>query len=304
MKISVIIIAYNMSREIPRTVHSFLPGYQRQCDKIDVEIIVLDNGSPYPVTETDILSWPSNVHYRYLENASRSPAKALNYGVSISEGDWICPVIDGARFASPELFTKARAVSAIHPNPVIATIGYHLGRPNQQNNPTHTQDTEDLLLAQAGWPTNPEAIYPHVSLGGSAGQGYFGPISESNVLLLRREFYDILGGYDERFTIPGGGFLNLDFFKRAIEYPDVGYYLLMGEGSFHQVHGGVTTTAESPEHRQQRRATMKARYRAEYEAIRGEAFSVSKRRPILFGQANRLSLQPARAAITAMDSSK
>jgi len=47
--ISVVIISYNMAREIPRTVQSFLPPYQLAIGYNDIEIIVMENGSSHPV---------------------------------------------------------------------------------------------------------------------------------------------------------------------------------------------------------------------------------------------------------------
>jgi cephalosporin hydroxylase len=43
--------------------------------------------------------------------------------------------------------------------------------------------------------------------------------------------------------MPGGGFVNLDFFERMGSSPDVTLVSILGEGSFHQVHGGTTTNA-------------------------------------------------------------
>ena len=41
--------------------------------------------------------------------------------------------------------------------------------------------------------------------------------------------------------MPGGGYVNLDFFERVANAPGVNLVTLLGEGSFHQVHGGTTT---------------------------------------------------------------
>ena len=50
--------------------------------------------------------------------------------------------------------------------------------------------------------------------------------------------FDRLGGYDERFDQEGGGFLNMDTYIRACEMPDSELVMLLGEGTFHQLHGG------------------------------------------------------------------
>jgi hypothetical protein len=44
---------------------------------------------------------------------------------------------------------------------------------------------------------------------------------ETNCLFMKRSLFEALGGADERFDYPGGGFLNLDIFKRAMESPGV-----------------------------------------------------------------------------------
>src|SRR5947209_1908246 len=68
--------------------------------------------------------------------------------------------------------------------------------------------------------------------------GWFGWLFESGCFGIRKDDYFALGGFDERFQAPGGGLVNLDFFQRALSRPDLEYVLLLGEGTFHQVHGG------------------------------------------------------------------
>ena len=51
MKLSVILIAYNMQREIPRTLQSLAPSYQQGMEEVDYEVLVLDNNSSEPLDE-------------------------------------------------------------------------------------------------------------------------------------------------------------------------------------------------------------------------------------------------------------
>ena len=44
-KVSVVIISYNMARELPRTIKSFSPTMQRGVGAKEYELIVVDNGS-------------------------------------------------------------------------------------------------------------------------------------------------------------------------------------------------------------------------------------------------------------------
>ena len=42
-KLSIVVICYNMQREIIRTIQSLLPPYQQDISYEDIEIIVVDN---------------------------------------------------------------------------------------------------------------------------------------------------------------------------------------------------------------------------------------------------------------------
>ena len=75
---------------------------------------------------------------------------------------------------------------------------------------------------------------------------------------MRREMWDELGGYDEAFASPGGGLVNIDTLVRALELPGALPVLMIGEATFHQVHGGVTTNRE-PDARALGRALWRVR---------------------------------------------
>lgn len=285
--ISIIITSYNMAREIPRTVQSFLPPYQNNIKTSDIEILVMENGSSNPVSPEIISAWPDNVRYIPVQAPTPSPAKALNLGVELSMGAWVCPVIDGARMVTPGLIHNVQSLMNIHDDPIIATLGWHLGDKPQQDNVAHgyNQSVEDSLLNSINWPHDGYQLFDISCLGKSAGAAWLKPISESNVLFMRKTSYQSLGGYDEAFDIPGGGLVNLDFFKRAIEDERREYILLMGEASFHQFHGGVSTSrnVRLPSLEDKSRSTWDI-YVAQYEALRGTVFKASKRSPTLYGK--------------------
>ena len=54
MKLSVILVAYDMAREIPRTLESLSRSYQERAENLEYEVLLLDNGSPVPLDEA---SW-------------------------------------------------------------------------------------------------------------------------------------------------------------------------------------------------------------------------------------------------------
>ena len=288
--ISVIIISYNMAREIPKTVHSFLPPYQIDIDVSEIELIIMENGSCKPVDPKIIAAWPENVRYVNVPNPKSSPIEAINTGVQMAKSDWVCVVIDGARMVTPGLFKMAKDLIHIHPCPMIATIGRHLGEKVQQFSVQdgYSQTQEDALLASIDWPHgDPYRLFDISCVGGSAQGSWLMPIAESNVLILKKSLYEELGGYDEKFDIPGGGLANLDFFKRAIEHDDSQYFMLTGEASFHQYHEGVTTSrpVNAPSIEDESKTTWDI-YAQQYEDIRGIPYSLSPIAPMIYGPVN------------------
>jgi glycosyltransferase involved in cell wall biosynthesis len=283
--VSVIVIAYNMPREIPRTVYSFLPPFQREIDPDDVEIIVVENGSDRPVAREDIEAWPKNVVYCQPDRILPSPAYALNYGASRARGRLLCPVIDGARMASPGLLANGIAANRLGETSFAATVGLHLGHEPQQFSVSkgYDQKAEDELLESIDWRENGYRMFDIACFGRSAESGWFGRISESNAPVLSARFYDRIGGYDTRFDIPGGGLVNLDFFRRCVEDPETRYSMLLGEGTFHQYHGGVTTSRPIREMPGDGERSVWDVYVDQYRQIRGKAWKPPGAKPYLFG---------------------
>jgi hypothetical protein len=67
---------------------------------------------------------------------------------------------------------------------------------------------------------------------------------ESNALFLSRTLWDELGGYDEAFQEPGGSVVNPDTLIRAVALPGAQLIRILGEGTFHQFHGGLSTSTQ------------------------------------------------------------
>ena len=153
-------------------------------------------------------------------------------------------MVDGARIASPGLISLALTAARMSDDPVVSTLGWHLGPDLQARSVAdgYSREVEDSLLNSIGWPkADGYRLFEVSALAGSSKPGWFAPIAESNALFLRRSTFDSIGGFDERFTSPGGGLVNLDFFDRVHRRPGVESFVLLGEGTFHQLHGGVTT---------------------------------------------------------------
>ena len=298
-KVSVVIISYNMKREVPRTVHSFLPPYQTGLSAGDVEILVMENGSPDPMPQDVISSWGPEVRYVKVPDASPSPADALNLGVEMARAPVVCPVIDGARMASPGLLSRSLKALQDHENAFVATVGFHLGAERQQIAALsgYDQAREDALLDSINWPENGYRLFEIAATSGSAQGAWFGAISESNAPILNKATYETIGGYDPAFNIPGGGLVNLDFFRRAVRDPGLPYLMILGEGTFHQFHGGVTTSKSVRDVESDGQTTFQ-RYAAQYAEIRGEPFRVERRRPVMYGTFRPEALKLSHKAMT------
>ena len=271
VRLSVVVVVHNMAREAPRTLRSLSPGYQRHIDAADYEVIVVDNGSDPPFDLGAFQNGSGNFRLIRLHPAPASPARAINTGLAEAKGDVIGLMVDGARLATPGLLHFARHGAALYPRAVVATLGWYLGFDTQPIAVAGGYDRaqEDALLASIDWPTDGYRLFEIGTMDESSIDGWVKPIAESNAIFLRRDFWTALGGVDERFDAPGGGLLNLDTFRRAIEMPDAELVILLGEGTFHQVHGGVSTNA--PPDQQHARFHEWA---AQYAAIRGRPYEV------------------------------
>lgn len=269
MKLSVIIVAYDMGRELPRSLASLSRDYQLDCEDTEFEVIVVDNGSPEPLPESAITSFGPEFTYYRLEDPPPSPSYAINFGVKQAKGELICLMVDGAHLLTPGLFSKALAASRAIPNAIGITRYFYLGWGAQNDTilEGYDQGKEDALLESIDWPNDGYRLFevgiPLTYKTHPRRTWFYKPI-ESNCLFMRRDHFEAIGGADERMDLPGGGFMNLDLFKRAVEAGDATPVIFIGEGSFHQIHGGTTTNVARDE--QQRRVDL---YKAQYRELKG-----------------------------------
>lgn len=280
MKLSVVVAAYNMRRELPRTILSLSPRMQQEIDPADYEVIVVDNGSSQ-VADLDGSDF-GDLNLRTIiippEAASPSPARALNVGRRAAQGELVGLMIDGARMASPGLLAQALRADRLDHRAVILSLGFHLGSKVQMISVQegYDQDEEDRLLGSVDWRRNGYQLFSISVFAGSARDGWFRPISESNALFMRDALWEELGGMDERFQTPGGGLVNLDTLSRAVDLPNVMPVTLLGEGTFHQVHGGVATNAVQ---------SLMSVFEEEYLRLRNRSYKMSDYDSMYLGKA-------------------
>ena len=242
--LSVVVVAYDMARELPRTLRSLSPGYQQGIAADDYEVIVVDNGSPTPVDEAALAALGGQVQVVRVDPAPPSPAHAANVGAEVARADFVGLLIDGARIASPRVLAHALLARHVATRPVVGTLGWHLGATLHANagEAGYDQAAEDRLLAELDWEHDGYRLFEAATLAESSSRGWFAPMGESNGLFMDAATWRELGGLDERFVLPGGGLANHDFFRRACELDGTQLVVLLGEGTFHQIHGGAATS--------------------------------------------------------------
>lgn len=283
-RLSIVIVAFDMARELPRTVQSLLPPYQTGVAPGEVEIILADNGSTDPV-QRGWFDAGAPVTVIRVDDGGASPCVAINRAARMARADVIAVAVDGARMASPGLVAAALEALRVRPDAFVATLGFHLGPKVQQVSVAegYTRAVEDRLLADIGWPADGYRLFEICALGESYADGVLRSPPETTFFVMDRGRFTALGGFNEDFRALGGGFANYDAFERmTAEAPLV---MLVGEGTFHQLHYGATTQEGGIRRKPpgEEEALAEA-YHRDYRAATGRAYDRTDRQPILYGR--------------------
>lgn len=275
--LSIVVVAHDMARELPRTLATLSAPYQRGIAPEDYEVIVVDNGSAVAVDPAVLDGLGVAARLERLDPAPPSPARAANLGIDRASGDLVGLIVDGARMASPGLLATARLGARLADRPVVSTLGWHLGpvRHMHARDAGYDQGVEDELLAGIDWYDDGYELFAVSVLNGSSAWGWFEPIAESSALFLGRETWADLGGLDEAFALPGGGLVNHDLYLRACSLEGARLVTLLGEGTFHQYHGGAATGVRFGWEEM----------RDDYIRLKGEPYAAPTNEPLFVGHA-------------------
>lgn len=280
--LSIVVVVYDMPDQAKNTLISLSIDYQQDVSMADFEVIVVENESSNVLCKDFVKSLPSNVHYYQRQENQPTPVHAINFGASKAKGEYICLMIDGARMLTPRVVKNLLLGHKLSSSSVVSVPGYHLGDKLQQENVSdgYGLETEKVLMQSIQWPSDGYRLFDIACFSGSSAGGFFLANSESNCISVPCDLWQELGGFDVRFDLRGGGLINLDFYRRACEYPGVQHVIILGEGTFHQFHGGVTTGGEASDVRDAYIEACKEQYRE----LRGENYSSPDTDPMYLGQ--------------------
>ena len=121
---------------------------------------------------------------------------------------------------------------------------------------------EDRLFEEVEWPVDGYRLFDIGHFIG--GRDWFDGQWESNCVFVPHSLLDQVGAMDHSFNAPGGG-CEPRLLRAHDDLARINLVTVLGEGSFHQVHGGTTTN--SPESAE--RKTMLESYGEQYAEIRG-----------------------------------
>jgi len=279
-RLSVVLIVYRMAEQAERSLLSLSCVYQSGVRESDYEIIVVENESDSMLGAQRARQHGKNVRYYARAETQRTPVHAVNLGASLARGSHVAIMIDGARMLTPGVLRLTLDAFRIARHAAVAVPGYHLGHKLQQVSVLEGYDelAEKQLLESIDWPADGYRLHDIAVLSGSCRDGFLLPIGESNFLATSAERWQALGGMDARYDDFGGGYANIDLYKRLVETPQTPLYLLFAEGTFHQYHGGVTTGAAGHDNEQLARRLVE-----QDAALRGPDRAPPLAQPVLFG---------------------
>ena len=277
--LSVIVVVYNMPKQAMNTLYSLSRDYQLGVAQDQYEVIVVENASGNNLKSDEISRLNGNFRYFLRDETRPTPVYAVNFAASEARAPHICLMIDGARMVSPRVIQYTLAALRMNEQALVAVPGYHIGEQDQRyhQDTAHDHQSETELLQDTAWKENGYRLFKISCVSRANTHGCFHPLMESNCLTFSKSAFVKIGMAHEGFQSPGGGSVNLDIYRNLALLPESQLIILAGEGSFHQFHGGVTTSqADDLEE-------VWAAHREEFRSIRGQYYCAVLKQPTIFG---------------------
>jgi len=242
--LSVIVIGFKMPEQLAQTLYTLSSAYQMGVSEQDYEVVVVENSSSDNFDESILPELGNNFHFFRREESAHTPVPAINFAFEKCRGASIGLMIDGARMLTPRVIQYVLMSQRISSHFFTIVPGYHLGEQGQHLNVSsgYDEQAEKELLKSTNWKENGYELFSIADISGANPHGYLQPIMECNCMFAPAESFKKIAYADERFTLRGGGAINLHMFRSLGLLEGSTLIVLPGEGSFHQYHGGVTTS--------------------------------------------------------------
>ncbi|HEX4504820.1 MAG TPA: CmcI family methyltransferase, partial [Alphaproteobacteria bacterium] len=247
----------------------------------------IDNGSTPPIEQEWVESFGPEFRLLRPSVRSSSPCAAINEAARQAKGRYLAIMIDGAHILSPGVFREVWDAVDDTPDVVVGLRQWFIGGDQRWLSVSgYSREQEDILFDKIHWPKDGYRMFKIGSPIWESPNHWLDGMIESNCLFVPRTIYDRIGGMDEAFDEAGGGYANLDLFKRAVDASPEPFTALLGEASFHQFHEGTTTNVADGEKDVRVRS-----YENTYMLLRGEHYLGI--RPVDIRQRGQLRAQSA-----------
>ena len=269
--ISIVVVFYDMPWQAANTLYSLSSHYQKSIDAGDYEILAIENNSKRNLGKDAALAIDSNIKYLLRDEPSPSPVAAINEGIDLAQGEFLGLMIDGARMLSPGVLHLAEQATRAMDNPLVMIPGYHLGG-EKSFEQGYSEANDQQLLEQLNWKYDGYELFSRASMSPGNENGYMNPFMESSLLFAARQAFINIGCANKDFNLAGGGSINLHMMRQLGIEQNLNPVVLVGEGSFHQHHGGVTTSdsANKRELIEQFQQQLDSYWNGQFEGLRKE----------------------------------
>ncbi|OFE13768.1 hypothetical protein PHACT_12005 [Pseudohongiella acticola] len=282
-RLSVVVIAWNMPEALSRTLTTLSAEYQDAIDEADYEIVVVENDSGNNMLTASVQALPGNFRYYLRTESGVSPVAAMAFALEQCRAPFACLILDGAQMLTPGVLAQALCILENENNALVAVPGYHLGQKQQHlvEDLPGLLNWQEQMFREEDWQQNGYRLFRHACFSPGNKRGFLQPFMEASALFCKTSHLIEQQCADPRFVASGGGAVNLHILRQLGLCVASHVYVLPGEGSFHQYHGGVTTRSDEAQ------SQRVLGFKTQLQEIWQNAFFALRRQPIFFGPVGR-----------------